>query len=251
MKIQSHNRFDNTFRSLSVIILVLLAALLVAPSALADKCFDRDGNLKPHAKPSCGSSGTQFPEQPDTIGYFYDNHAHPEEPEEHGHFVDEGPRNFVQSGLDFGSGDFVAVDLDLGIWINTSELSTSSKGNSRGLCRKIEDGILFYAEKYTYGWVDDCTDGDCAIEIRLDIGGPNSSSEQDILSLSEGKSNQVEFVMHSVIMGTDANPFAEDIEIPIHRAVAEFKKTGTTRTLITCEYTPSGWSGPVFHSFPR
>jgi hypothetical protein len=249
MKIQSYNRFDNTFRFLSAITFVFLAALLIAPNAFAGKCFDKDGNLKPHAKPSCLPAPV-FPPGNDTRAWFFDNHGHDGGGEDHGHFGEDS-RDFIENDPDFESGDFVSSDLDQGILINTSELSSSSKGNPRGLCRKIEDDTVLFAETYSYGWVDDCRDGDCAIEIRLSIGGPGSLSEEAILALSDGKSNQVDFVFHSVIMGTEPNPFTEPQDIPIHRTVADFKKTGTTRTLVKCEYTVGGWGVPEFHSVPR
>jgi hypothetical protein len=40
-------------------------------------------------------------------------------------------------------------------------------------------------------------------------------------------------------------------DIPISRTVAEFKKTGTSRTLVKCEFMASGWGGPWFHSVPQ
>ena len=253
MKIQSYYRFDNTFRALLAIILVFLAALLIAPSALADRCLDKYGNLKPHAPPGCAPAEV-FPadQMTDTGAFLFDNHGHLAGGEDHGHFVENGPRDFIQNGLAFESGDFVAGDLSQGILVNTSELSCSTKGNPRELCRLLEDDIMLYAETYSFGWVDDCRDGDCAIEIRLTIGGPGSMSGPEILEFSDGKSNQIDIVMHSVIMDSiDPNPFMVARDIPISRTVAEFKKTGTSRTLVKCEFMASGWGGPWFHSVPQ
>jgi hypothetical protein len=253
MKIQFYYRFDHTFRSLWTITLVILAALLIAPSALADRCLDKYGNLKPHAPPGCAPA-EQLPADQiiDTGAFLFDNHGHEAGGEDHGHFVEDGARDFIQNGLSFESGDFVAGDLSQGILVNTSELSCSTKGHPRELCRLLEDDIMLYAEAYSYGWVDDCRDGDCAIEIRFTIGGPGSISGTDILEFSDGKSNQIDIVMHSVIMdSTDPNPFMVARDIPISRTVAEFKKTGTSRTLVKCEFMASGWGGPWFHSVPQ
>ena len=129
MKIQSNNRFDNTFLSLSVVILVLLAAFLIAPNALAGQCFDKDGNLKPHAKPGC-STPNPFPADESFNQAMFDDA-----------YIAVNPQSFTRANPNFDRGDYLADNPgSREVQISTTSLSKTTLKGKRDddLCHKLD-----------------------------------------------------------------------------------------------------------------
>jgi hypothetical protein len=245
MNTQSHQHLKNLFCFRPAVFLVILAAILITPGAFACHRLDQDGNPRPHGKKAICPPIIPFPEWEirDTSAYFYDDHGH-----DHGHIEESGPRDFVRQGLDFDSGDFVAADLSQGMLIDTRELSklqVKGKPNST-ICRTMEGNTtVLFPEEFSYGWTDDCTDDGCAVEIRFSFSGMGF--------LTDGLSDQADFVMHAVIDNPDgyANPFFVDQDLSIYMFEVDYKKPGTSRTLAKCQFTPAGLGSPHFHSFMR
>jgi len=235
---------------LTTILLVFLAAMLIAPGAQACHRLDKDGNPKPHGKnATCDDPNPSPPPAGNSTDAFLLGN--------YGHFKEESSRAFAPQGLENDSGDYVSTDMVSPIAINTRNMSAQpAKGKAKGLCRALEapEGapFLLTPESFSYGWTDDCRDGECGIEIRMTIGGDGGSSEQDILDISDGQSNQLDFVMYSTLVDDagDANPFSSERTIEIYRVVGDYRKLGTTRSLVTCEYFPGGWGLPEFKSGP-
>ena len=243
MKIQSYNLFDNTFRSLSAIVLILLAALLIAPNALAGQCFDKDGNLKPRAKPSC--TPDQFPVGDSFNQAMFDDA-----------YIAVPPQAFTRANPNFDKGDYLADDPGSnGVWISTDSLSkTTLKGKrDRDLCHILDqsrnDNVPFfgYPDTFSYGWTDDCRDTECDVEISLSFEG------ESILELTNGRSDRLELVMFATATGLaqgQFEPFTTPQALGIKSIEVEYNKAGTTRALVQCRLGPQGKAGPELLSAP-
>ena len=241
--------FNRFYRHLTMTALVFLAAILIAPSALACHTLDRNGNPKPHGKEkNCGPDTSPPPESVNTGAYFLGNY---------GHFKETGPRDYIPQGLTFDSGDYVTTDLVSPVAVNTRNMSPQAIKGKVALCRTLEnrEGTAYYLipESYSYGWVDDCRDGECGIEVRISFGGNGGISENDILNITGGQSNQLDFVMYSSFTGATgiANPFVTERIFDIVKTTVDFKKPGTTRSIGVCDYFAGGWGEPEFRSIPK
>ena len=242
MKIQSYNRFDNTFRSLSVIILVLLAALLVAPNALAGKCFDKDGNPRPRAK-GCDSPNPFPPGESFNQAMFYDA------------YIAVNPQSFTRSNPNFDRGDYLADNPTAeGVTISTTSLSkTTLKGKrDSDLCHILDqrignDPFFGYPDTFSYGWTDDCRDTTCDVEISLSFEGDS------IYDLTDGRSDRLELVMFASAAGLEEGqfePFTSPQALAINFVEIEYNRAGTTRALVQCRLGPQGRSGPKLFTEP-
>jgi len=222
---------QNSIRLLSAFVLVFVVALFLAPNAFA--CHQTKGTPKPHGKEtSCDQDS--FPPSLDTQGYFSGLH-----------FWENGPRVFLQQDLGTDSGDFSAeYPPGQDVVINTNSLPKLQKGRA-DLCRSMEVDTPLTPEHYSYGWTDDCTDGICTVEIRLIFSGDQVSNITGELS------DRVDFVMYAEIEEDSVlNPFDELRDLNIILTEASFKKPGTTRTLVKCQFTLGGNGFPIFTSEP-
>ena len=245
MKIQPYNRFDNTFRSLSVIILVLLAALLIAPNALAGKCFDKDGNPRPNAKGCESPNPDPFPSIPSfNEAWFADG------------YFDVGPQSYTRANSNYDRGDYLA-DNPGGheVQISTTSLSkTTLKGKrDSDLCDKLDQRgnnppFTAYPDSFSYGWTDDCTvDGSCDVEISLSFEG------DFIFNLTDERSDRLELVMFATATGIaegQPEPFTTPQVLDIKSIDVEYNKAGTTRALVQCRFGRLGQGGPTFFTIP-
>lgn len=235
MNVRYCNRISKIKHIFPAVFLIILAAFLVTPTAVAGKPGGPKCN--PH-KTTC--SPNQFPggNQPDTFGYFGDSY--------YGHII-SGDINFIKQGLDIDSGDFIVDGDSPEIVIDTSNLSKVQKGSPKSqLCDALNGNTTgLYPDSFSYGWVSDCTGGSCSAEIRM-------SFTQGITSLTNEESNQLDLVMYAVINDSEsANPFAEEQNLFLTNIQADYKKPGTTRTLVQCLMAPQGLGGPQFYSSPR
>jgi len=93
---------------------------------------------------------------------------------------------------------------------------------------------------YSYGWTDDYTDGGCGIEVSMSFEGA------DVLTFTSNLSDRIEVVLYADFVGaTPDEPFTgvSNLITSKHFEV-EYKKMGTTRTLVRCRFSPQGWSMP-------
>ena len=225
----------------SSIFLIILIAALASPGAMACHRVDKNGNPKPHGKDAdCGGNPDTFPsvEEKDTSAFFGDPQRH----------VESNEVFFIRQGLTTDSGDFVLDDsTNPDIVIDTAQLSKLQLKGRTEICRQLENNTTgLRPDEFSYGWVDDCTDGDCAVEIRLVF-------TQGVSELTEGESDRVDFLMEAVVSNPDSyhNPFVVEQELRVVRMQADYKKPGTTRTSARCQWTQAGADVPRFHSFPR
>jgi hypothetical protein len=243
MKIQFYNRFDNTFRFLSVIIVVLLAAFLIAPNALAGQCFDKDGNLKPHAKPSC-STPNPFPPGESFNQAMFDDA-----------YIAVDPQAFTRANPNFDRGDYLADNPEsAGVLISSNSLSKVTLKGKRDsdLCHVLDqrggdDPFFGYPDTFSYGWTDDCRDTECDVEVSLSFEGDL------IIDLTDGRSDRLEMVMFATAAGLEQGqfePFTTPQALAINSIEIEYNKAGTTRALVQCRLGPQGRSGPKFHTEP-
>lgn len=242
MKFQSYNRFDNSFRSLSVFILVLLAALLIAPNALAGKCFDRHGNPKPNAK-GCDSPDPFPPGESFNQAMFDDA------------YIAVNPQPFTRANPNYDRGDYLADNPTTeGVTISTNSLyKITLKGKKDSdLCHKLDqrvgdDPFFGYPDTFSYGWIDDCRDTQCDVEISLSFEGDS------IIDLTDGRSDRLELVMLATAAGLEEGqfePFTSPQALAINSLEIEYNKAGTTRALVQCRLGPQGRSGPRFYTEP-
>jgi len=230
--------------------LLFLAAILITPSVLACHKLDRNGNPRPHGKEkTCGPTDpSPPPEGVFTDAYFLGNY---------GHFKEAGPRDYIPQDLNYDSGDYVSTDLVSPMAVNTRNMSPQAIKGKVALCRTLEtrEDSAFYLipESYSYGWVDDCRDGECGIEVRITYGGAGGTSENDILSITDGMTDQLDFVMYSSFIGEagTSNPFTSERIFNIVKTTVDFKKPGTTRSIGVCDYFAGGWGEPEFRSIPK
>lgn len=252
MNVPNHNRLPILFRFFPAVLLVVLAAILVAPNAMACHRLDKNGDPKPHGKiKDCEpSQPQQFPadQEMDTAGFF-DKAANQKNP----HFK-SGEMNFSRQGLSADSGDFVLDDQNASILLDTGLLSKLQlKGSPRiDWCRMLDGNTTWlYPESFSYSWVDDCTDGNCAAEFRLTI-----SDGIDLLTY--GESDRLDLVMYATINIPDqdpsapiVNPFSIPQDLALYIVEGEYMKPGTTRSIAKCRWTQSGSGVPHFYSVPR
>lgn len=243
MDIQFCNRFKNHLRFLSAVLVVLVLALFIAPKAFA--CHRND---RPHGKEtSCG--GSDLPP-----GFFF---AEAYFEDEEGQFSSAPGLEFersVNSNVD--SGDYIANSADLGIvTINTRSYNKRVlKGKKDGdLCHAMNAGLHengpleSIPDEFSYGWTDDCSEGQCAVEISLHFSG------DDVFELSGGRSDQINIIMYTSISDSLVNddPFTEVQALSIDIMEAEFNKLGTSRTLVQCQFLRGGIGPGLFHSTPK
>ena len=70
---------------------------------------------------------------------------------------------------------------------------------------------------------------------------------------SVSKIFQLDIVMYSMISdGTiEDDPFRESRNLTINLIEAEYKKFGTSRTLVKCQFTPGGHGSGTYHTMPQ
>jgi hypothetical protein len=106
---------------------------------------------------------------------------------------------------------------------------------------------LLSPDRLSYGWTDDCSDGVCAVEVRLDFAG------LELQELTDGQADRMNMIMYGKAFesGQD-DPFANDQEIVIERIELQFFRPGSKRSAGTCEwYTDLSGDQVKFWSFDQ
>jgi len=94
-----------------------------------------------------------------------------------------------------------------------------------------EEGFVLTPDDVSYGWIDDCSDGDCAVEVRAEFSG------LDLEDLTDGKADRLNMVMHGKVYDAlEADPFAEDQIVIIDRIGLAFFRPGSDRNAGTCDW---------------
>jgi len=157
---------------------------------------------------------------------------------------------------DYGGGDYLSnpTDSDL-VLIDTRSFNKRILRSKRNgdLCHAMDSGLHkngpleSVPDEFSYGWTDDCRDGQCDVEISLCFSGI------DIEEITGGRSNQLDIVMYSMISDVtiEDDPFRESRNLTTSLIEAEYKKFGTSRTLVKCQFTPGGHGSGTFHTMPQ
>jgi len=94
-----------------------------------------------------------------------------------------------------------------------------------------ENGFLLTPDAVSYGWIDDCSDGDCAIELQAEFSG------LDLEALTHGDADRLNMVMHGKVYDAlEADPFAQDQIVIIDRIGLAFFRPGSDRSAGTCDW---------------
>lgn len=98
-------------------------------------------------------------------------------------------------------------------------------------------------DSVTYGWTGSCGPGACPIEVRLVmVDDPTDPMDMRWVStLTSGKSDRVEIILFGEVDVdvVTVDPFeADHLSLDFHSMEADFKKPGTLRTLVTCNWGP-------------
>jgi hypothetical protein len=154
------------------------------------------------------------------------------------------------------SGDYVAEELG---WVEvaTDDLSRAADSQrNAGMCGIMDTAsgldpsargpFLSTPDEFSYGWTDNCTDGGCNVEVSMAFSG------QDVIDLTEGRSDQLVIVMRASVAnpGQNIEPFLVPTKISIGSMLATYNKIGTSRPLVNCQFAPQGWGGPVLRTNP-
>ena len=220
--------------------LLILIVLFLAPGTFAAK--PGSDTCKPHPKnsDSCGPTGETIPAGPDTrvelVGEFYEN----------------GPRNCLSDEELLPSRGNYQCASPGSVAMNFHRLGNpvSSSKNLGWMCDALNvniDGehLGLSTDSYIYGWTDACDDGSCGVEIRL------VSSDPLIRTITFQKSDQMEVTLFADARNLDQNqpanhyPFDEELMLEVHSIEVDYKKTGSTRSAVICNYDLSESEGLI------
>jgi len=124
-------------------------------------------------------------------------------------------------------------DLPL-VSISTAELNGLFSRRYWEICRTFSNpataGVDLAPDQFSYGWLDDCSDGDCAVEATVSFSG------SELLDITSGSADQLVVSAYGRIYGTLSDPFAENQEVVIERLNLAFSKSTTGRSTGTCDW---------------
>jgi hypothetical protein len=133
------------------------------------------------------------------------------------------------------SGDYFCGEPPA-MFLSTSMLTGLFSHRFRDICHSLmpgdgEDGFLLTPDTVSYGWTDDCTDGDCAIEVRAEFSGP------EVEALTGTLADRLSMVMHGkAYEAAEADPFAADQTVIVERIGLMFFRPGSKRNAGTCDW---------------
>lgn len=220
--------------------LLILIILFLAPGTFAAK--PGSDTCKPHPKrqDSCGPSGETLPAGPNTQAELV------------GEFFENGPRNCVSDEELLASRGNYQCASSGSVVMGFHRLGSAAASSNKldwmcdALNVDINDKHLNLAmDSYIYGWTDACDDGSCGVEIRL------VSSDPLIRTISIQKSDKMEVTLFADARNLDQNqpanhyPFDEELMLEVHSVEVDYKKTGSTRTAVICNYDLSESEGLI------
>jgi hypothetical protein len=90
--------------------------------------------------------------------------------------------------------------------------------------------VSLIPDEVSYGWLDDCSDGDCAAEVRMSFSGP------ELLTLTAGDADQLNVLLYGRIYDAYGDPFAYDQDIVIERLSLVFGDSSSRKAAGTCDW---------------
>lgn len=133
------------------------------------------------------------------------------------------------------SGDYLCGEPPA-MFLSTSMLTGTFSNRFRDICNSFmpgdgEDGFLLTPDTVSYGWTDDCTDGECAIEVRAEFSG------SEVEALTGTVADRLSMVMHGKAYAAAlADPFAEDQTVIVDSIGLMFFRPGSDRNAGTCDW---------------
>lgn len=232
----SSNRLRKSLSYVAGVLTLVLLSMALAPQALAAKpCWD--GKVKVDCDPPGNTVGDGDPASLELDGT--------EITDESPRWCDDGATNYVNVGnyaCETGSNQVV-------IGMHAMGDPVASRKKDAGLCTVLSGTfypndpppecpdswchIPFDVDEYTVGWTESCADGDCAMEVRLLISDGVSNRTMQ-------KSDRFEMILFGTATMAEGttNPFHEHLSFAVDWIEVDFKKPGSTRTLVTCMWGP-------------
>lgn len=149
-----------------------------------------------------------------------------------------------EAGATTSSGNYNCNVNGLEVHILTGKFTGDFNKKFWDLCHTFHhvthgDAGLMTPTYFSYGWLDDCTDGNCAIAVRFAFEG------QAVLDETFGEADQLSVEMTGMWQpGGDplnaTNPFVgEDPAVEIDTVYLEFGNTGQKRLAAACNWNVS------------
>jgi len=102
------------------------------------------------------------------------------------------------------------------------------------ICRTFSQpgsaGTSLIPDQFSYGWLDDCSDGDCVAEVRMSFSGTQ------LATLTAGNADQLHVSLFGRIYGASGDPFAVDQDIVIERVNLKFSDSASGKATGTCDW---------------
>jgi len=238
MKISSHNIFSGP-RGVVAVLLVVCLSVFVASPAFA-QCKTHGRNKTPCINPLEGVDSYNTAQFSDQYVYM------------------DGAQVFRRSGTStLQSGDYIEQGVPSLVELATDDLSRASDSKrNAAMCGLLDTAsvldpgangpLVSTPDEFSYGWSDDCTDGQCLVEVSLSFSG------QDVLDLTGGQSDQLVVVMQTTVSSPvgQLEPFLSARKVSISSMLATYNRAGTSRPLVNCTFAPQGWGGPSLNTRP-
>jgi len=119
----------------------------------------------------------------------------------------------------------------------------ANRKNQAWICSvlQLDNGHLpMPVDSYIIGWTDSCGDGTCGIEVRI------VSTDPIMHTITFGVSDQMEVTLYAEAENVlDNNPFEQNLVLDVHSVEIDFKKTGSTRSAVICNYDVDSAPGHI------
>ncbi len=102
------------------------------------------------------------------------------------------------------------------------------------LCHALDSGAILHPEDFSYGWLDDCADGTCAVAVNMAFSGAGVEAR------TGGKADKLNVVM-STTLATEVSPdpFGPPRQkqlMVINQINLDFIKSASGRSVGTCAW---------------
>ena len=118
--------------------------------------------------------------------------------------------------------------------ISTMELNGLFSRRYWEICRTFNQpgtaGVALVPSQFSYGWLDDCSDGDCAVVASVSFSG------SELRDLTSGIADQLIVSAYGRLYDALGDPFAENQDVVIERLNLAFSNSMTGRKAGTCDW---------------
>ena len=207
-------------------LIILLAGLFFAPSAMSGKPAPGTCSGKFRNEPNCSPSPNPPPYGEASVFFDDINPIFAEKKRLYG--GESGFCESAASGNTTASGTYNCADVG-DIHVKAAEVTMLFNNKYRTICTTYNQGTTLTVDSLTFGWTDDCTDGSCGVEIQV------SSAAPVIYTATGGAADRLDLVLNGTIEGsTGPNPFVEIADVDITSIDMVFWKPQSTRIAGVC-----------------